>query len=376
MEIDMPVGSGEPEHWHPHPTRPTRPASVSAPVGVSAIETSMTVGEHEAASQHRYDKLCHKLKKVKEEIMSTPDVNVYQKDPMSGVMPLLMGGGYGGGGTGAAIGGGLGAGLLGGVLGGALLGGNGGGLFGGRNGGNVEGVVTPALLAASLAQVTDTSQNTTVLQSLGDIKASVPLAEGQVQLAIAGAVGEIRSHLGAVENGLVSGQSMINKNISDAIASSLASQNNINVNVLTQGSQTRESVAAYGVANLNATKDAQFATAAAISQSTKEVLAAINDQNISNLQRQLTVAETALLERNATLRGRETEINVTQTVNQNQAQMQTQQQQQQQAILLNNIWTQMAGMQQAIATNSNMIIGNTGATTTGPQTANPVNVRT
>lgn len=55
---------------------------------------------------------------------------------------------------------------------------------------------------------------------------------------------------------------------------------------------------------------------------------------------------------------------------------QAQAQQQQQAILLGNIWERLNGMQNAIATNSNLIVGNTGATTTGAQTANPVNVRT
>lgn len=218
-------------------------------------------------------------------------------------------------GVGAGAGAGLGAGLLGGVLGGALLGNR--GLLGG--GGVGEGVVTPSQLTAALAGVTAAQANTTVLQTLGDIKASVPLAEGQVQLALAGATAS-----------LITGQSLINKNISEAIAASLASQNNINVNVLTQGSQTRETVANFGVANLNATKDAQFATVTAVANSTKEILAALNTQNMDNLNRQLTIAETALLERNAALRARETEINITNTntatATAQQAQFQGQQQ--------------------------------------------------
>jgi len=258
---------------------------------------------------------------------SEPDVVVVETNDkvndMAEVIDLNGGGGLGAG---------LGGGLLGGILGGALLG---NGL--GRNNlaGDVGGVVTPALLASSLAQVTDTAMNTTVLQSLGDIKASVPLAEGQVQLALAGATGEIRSHLGAVENGILIGQTAINKGVSDAIAASLASQNNINVNVLQQGSATRESVAAYGVANLTATKDAQYATAAAISSSTKEILAALNDQNTANLQRQLTVAESALLENRLVGRARESEINITNTntATAQQFQMQNQSQQQLQAII-------------------------------------------
>lgn len=338
----------------------------------TAAGEEMTLATHEAASQHRYGRLCDKLKKIKEDIMTTPEVNVYQKDPMAGIMPLMMGN-MGNGGTGAAIGGGLGAGVLGGVLGGALLGGN--GVLGGR-GANADGIVTPALLAASLAQVTDTAQNTTVLQTLGDIKASVPLAEGQVQLALAGAQADINGNINSSLQIAVQGQALINKNISEAIAASLASQNNININVLQSAAATRDAVTTYGVANLTATKDSQFATQVAISNSTKEILAALTNQNIDNLQRQLTVAESNAREDRMIGRQREVEVNVNQTVTQVQAQAQAQQQQQQQILLLNNLCNLMGGLQNAVATNSNMIIGNTGATTTGPQTANPVNVRT
>ena len=239
-------------------------------------------------------------------------------------------------GVGAGAGAGLGAGLLGGILGGALLG-NRGGLFGNNGNGDINnsnGVVTPALLASSLANVTETQNAATMLQTLGDIKASVPLAEGQVQLALAGGIGELRSHLGAVENTLTMGQTSINKNISDAIAASLASQNNINVNVLQSAGATRDLVTSYGVANLTATKDSQYATQVAISNSTKEILTALNDQNVQNLQRQLSVAESALFEQRAAGRSRDVEVNVSQTVTQNQAQLQVQNQQQQQFQIL------------------------------------------
>lgn len=282
-----------------------------------------------------------------------------------------------GGGMGAGLGAGLGGGLLGGILGGALLGNRGGLLGGGVGNGVVDGgIVTPALLAASLAQVTDTAQNTTVLQSLGDIKASIPLAEGQVQLALASQAAMLTTQLNSALTATIAGQASINKNVSDAIASSLASQNNINVNVLTQGAATRDTVTSFGVANLTATKDAQFATQVAIGNSTKEILAALNDQNTANLQRQLTVAESQGLENRLFGRQREVEVNVTQSVSQVQAQAQAQAQAQQQTILMNNLCNLMGGLQNAVATNSNMIIGNAGPTVTGPQTANPVNVRT
>lgn len=317
-------------------------------------EGDITLPEHEAKSEHRAHKLGEKIHELKEEIMST--------DNTAAILAAM--GNRGIDGTGAGLGAGLGGGLLGGILGGALLGNR--GLLGtGAVAAEVgAGVVTPAMLTSGLASVIDSNQNTTLLQSVGDVKAAVPLAEAQVQLAIAGSTAT-----------LTAGQAMINKNISEAIAASLASQNNINVNVLNQGSTTRETVAQYGVANLTATKDAQFATAQAIAGSTKEILAALNDQNTANLQRQLTVAESSLLENRLIGRQREVEVNVTQTVAQNQAQAQAQQQQQQQAIILAQLCQAVQGLQVATATNSNLIVGNSGAVGTGPQTANPVNVR-
>lgn len=278
-----------------------------------------------------------------------------------------MGYGAGAAGLGGAGGAALGA------LFGSALGGN-GGLFGNR-GGNAE-YVTPMQLASSTASIIDSNQNTTLLQAVGDTKAAIPVAAQGTQLYVANAMSDLRSHLGQVENSLSAGQMAINKNVSDAIASSLASQNMINMNVLQSAAITREAVTASGTANLIATKDAATANALAVANSTKEIIAALNEQNTANLQRQLTVAEQALLETRAESRARGTEVNVTQTVNQNQLQMQAQQQQQRLEVTLGNIWERMNSMQNAIATNSNMIIGNTGAVATGPNTANPVNVRT
>jgi hypothetical protein len=47
----------------------------------------------------------------------------------------------------------------------------------------------------------------------------------------------------------------------------------------------------------------------------------------------------------------------------------------QQAVLLGQLVAVVGNLQNAVATNSNLIVGNTGAVATGPQTANPVNVR-
>lgn len=298
----------------------------------------MELMEHETASQGRYEKLKHAIEGAK----------------MSETRNIFEGGG-------AGLGAGLGGGLLGGILGGALLGNR--GLLGG--GGVVEPCVTPMQLQTATGSIIDSGQNTAVMGQLSNISAAIPLAEAQVQLALAQTQAAVSNQIGQTENLIVGGQAVINKGISDAIAASLASQSALNVNILTQGSATRDAVNAMGVANLTATAN-----------STKEILAAINETNMANLQRQLAVAESALLETRAEGRARGTEVNVTQTVNQNQMQMQAQAQQQQQAILLNTLCNHVVGLQNAVATNSNMIIGNTGAVGTGPQTANPVNVRT
>ncbi len=263
--------------------------------------------------------------------------------------------------TGGTSGDGTGFGGMGVLLGALLAGGVGG--FNGRRDFNGEGCVTPSQLTAGLTGVTDAIQNTEVMGQLADIKAAVPLAEAQVQLALAGSTGEIRSHLGQVENGILIGQAAINKNISDAIAASLASQNNINVNVL----QT-------STANLMATKDAQYAIATAIAVDGDKTRTLITANQISELQRLAAERQDEIIElRNGAARDRDRhgiEINMINNQNQNQLQFQAQ------AQVLTSLTACLAEVSQvARATNQNLIIGNTGAVATGQQTANPVNVR-
>jgi hypothetical protein len=104
--------------------------------------------------------------------------------------------------------------------------------------------------------------------------------------------------------------------------------------------------------------------------------AAIND---ATLNRIIVEQANALVELRSdhrhNERQRQSELVITQNVNQNQAQNQSQQQQQQQFLLLSNIASSLNGLTQiAHATNQNVIAGNTGAVTTGAQTASPVNV--
>lgn len=260
---------------------------------------------------------------------------------------------------------GMGGGLMGGLLLGAMMR-NGGfgnefgnGNYGGHRGGHGgEGCVTPTNLSAQLANVTDTQMNTTVLQTLGDIKASVPLAEGQVQLALAGATGEIRSHIGNVENTLTQGQFNINQNVSNAIASSLASQSVIKETVLNTAS-----------VNLQAILNSKFELAQVINNDGEKTRTLISSIETANTQRLLGERQDQINELLAEGRRRDDrhgiEITMNNTQNQNQLQFQAQ------AQALNNISSGViAALQNIQATNQAINIG------AGTQVANPTNTNT
>lgn len=96
-------------------------------------------------------------------------------------------------------------------------------------------------------------------------------------------------------------------------------------------SNLKDSVQAIGAVNLTATKDVGasvinqgLATQIAIGHDGDKTRALIQSTNESNLQRQLTVAQNALLEERFDRRGRDVEVNVSQNVNQQQAQQQQQ----------------------------------------------------
>lgn len=228
------------------------------------------------------------------------------------------------GGMGSGLGAGLGGGLLGGVLGGALLGGN--GLLGNRNGIDAGGAET---------RITDAAFNQAVLGKLGTIEGAIPFNEGQMQLALAGATAAIQSTANMNQDANQAGQAAV-------IAISNANQ----ISTLGGLANIKDAVTTYGVANLQATKDAQYANAIAVSTSTKEILAAINSNEIANLNRQLTVAESRGMEDRFNARQSATTVDVTQTVNQNNLQSQSQAQAQQQAILLSNLATCVQGLMQ------------------------------
>lgn len=273
-------------------------------------EPNLTLSDHDNRSAERAEEIKSEIKHVGHKVEK---MNIFKKKDggsMDALIPLLAGVGGNQGGTGSALAAGVGGGLLGGLL----FNRNG---LGGADG----GVVTPANLTAALAGVTDTLQNTTVVQGIGDIKANVQLAEAQVQLALAGVQSDLSAQANVNQAANTTGQAAINKNISESIATALAGQSAI-----------KESIAAYGVANLTATKDAQYALATAINADGEKTRALITSNEMANLQRMLTVSESRALEDRLFARTREVEVNVTNTNTntaqaiqaQNQAQAQSQ----------------------------------------------------
>ena len=261
----------------------------------------------------------------------------------------------GAGTMGGAIGGGLGAGLLGGVLGGALLGGNNGGLFGNRNGG---AVIDPWQNQANMS----------LMAGIGEVKAAIPAAEGQVQLALAGAqmnvtnavnagtgatIGAISAFESSVMNNLNMQTQMNQKGFSDGILATVNS----------------------GTSNLLATKDLMaqsdrnsWAITQAITADgamTRALIQSIDKTNDSRLITDLSNQVTEL-RGDQRLQAATAGINVTTTNNINQMQQQQQQQQQ-----YNQLASYIATLAQSIrSTNEAINVGS------GVLTANPTNTNT
>jgi len=243
------------------------------------------------------------------------------------------------GGMGGAIGGGLGAGLLGGVLGGALLGGS-GGLLGNRNG-NVEGLVTPALLNSSIAQVQDTATATTAANAFREIQAAIERTAAATQLAQ-----EVsNSALGVLVS---KGQGEINtQNALTASATQVLvqkSSGDLATQLALGDARTQSIIAEVGTANALAFKDValgnaetKYSLAQAIKADGDQTRALIQAFEQAELNRKIVTQANEIIElkgdRNSRGHAKETELNITQVVNQNQAQ----QQQQQQFLVLSNL---------------------------------------
>lgn len=229
---------------------------------------------------------------------------------------IVGGRGYGFGGDG--FGGGLG--LIA-IL--ALLARNNGGLFGG-NGEGVSGL-------NNLQGAIDTNA---ILGKLGTIEGLIPLTEAQVQLALAGVQNSLQQSISAVQLETANGFGTTNANIE-------RTGWQISQTVKDDGDKTRALITANQIADLN---------------------------------RQLGVAQLEAVELRSDSRAERDRHGIEITMNNNQNQNQLQFQAQAQVLQgLTNALFEVG--QIARATNSNVIVGNAGATTTGAMTANPTNVR-
>ena len=250
---------------------------------------------------------------------------------MSPTDTLNLFAGTGGGNMGGALGGGLGAGLVGGLLGTAL--------FGRRGLGGADDVV--GAVPATLQGVESIVNNSAIMSQLADIKASVPLAEGQAQLALAQAQMSLAN--------------TINSGTGSVIGSISAFENSVmqNLNMQTQMNQkgfadNAAATVAQGTTNLLATKDAalqgernSWALNQAITadgDKTRALIQSIDKTNDSRLITQLA-NEVSELRNEGRLRGVEGNITIsnTNTANAVAQQQQAQQQQQQLAVLAANI---------------------------------------
>jgi hypothetical protein len=203
-----------------------------------------------------------------------------------------------------------------------------------------------------------------LMSKLGSIEGAIPLVGSQVQLAVCEASAGTNAEVSRLALGAAQGFA----NVKDAV------QANGVANLLATNAAERTTLTSAATL-LAAIKDSQYATAIALRDDGDKTRAQSALYHEANLQRKLAVVEGALLEERANYRAKVSEVNVSQTVNQIQAQSQEQAQRQETALLVRSLCDRVNSLQNAVATNSNLIVGNTGGVLTGAQTSNPVNVR-
>lgn len=292
-----------------------------------------TLPEHEAHSEARGADTAGKVGKREEANEMGQPVNVFTT-PNDGCCNR---GGYGNGGYDSGAG--AGAGLLGGMLGSMV--------FGNRGGHDNHGGYSAM----------DSSGHMAILGAVGSVKDTVSAGTasvvGTVNMGNMSLLGTINTGFATQATNTLQQTLTLMQQANGNQAMLMSELCGVNQNVSAQGCMTREAVSNDG-------------------EKTRGLIVQLNTDNLNRL---LTVAD---LDRRdecnrANLRG--VEVNVAQTVNQVQLQAQQQQQQQQTTQLLTHLCSVVGTLQNAVATNSNLIVGNTGATTTGAQTANPVNVK-
>jgi hypothetical protein len=298
---------------------------------------------------------------------------------------LAAGAGLGRGtGYGAGLGG-MGA-AAGGVVGliiGALLSGN-GGFFGGNRNGNDGNLVTTTELQSALNAQTANSNTNSILQSLATIQQIIPEAEGRSQLALAQAQLAIQNQVnqGQIANlqsfaqqtaSIVEARKDVNDNVHLGRSENAANFSQAQLQMSGYNSATQLGIANLGLQAANNT-NLIITSVRDDGDKTRALLTAFND---ATLNRIITTQANEIIELRNDRLVRGNGVEITQTVNQAQANNQQQQQSQQQLLLLSQISSQLAAVHQvANATNQNIIAGNSGAVTTGYQTANPTNINT
>jgi hypothetical protein len=280
---------------------------------------------HEYNAQNRAEWLANEINKLNrgEKMSETVNdrVNVHlggQDGGMAALAPLL-----------AAQGGGMGQNGMLPLLLLALLGRGNGGLFGGGNDGG-----------SGVNNIQSTIESGNIMSALGDIKASVPLAEAQVQLALAGAQNDINNQTQAQTIQL------LNQNFMGQIANQQAF------------CTTQREIAETACAVKQTVNDD--------GEKTRSLIGAIDRENL-NRQIQVLANEVTELRNDNRRTVGENGIRIDMTNNQNQLQMQ----QQQQAQAINGIAHLLAdSVQIARATNQAINIGG------GTLTSNPTNTAT
>jgi hypothetical protein len=300
------------------------------------------------------------------------------------------GGGFGGGGWGGIpypfpvgnFGGGNSDGI-GGLVGLAIA----ASLFGGRGfgGGHDHGHPCPdgrgrgsdgegtAALAAVIAALNNRNEPdkceafaAAVIAKLGTLEGQIPEANCELLLALQSAVGSLTAQGTANAQALSTQLNQIQLGQlvqSNAIQSQITT---VNTNVAFQGSETRQAVAASTTAILTALKDQE--------------VNGLRDRNIS-LDNKVTelLSDARHNEHRRELDGIRINIENNNTAIAAQAQFQQQRQSDLTFARIerdnHDLRCQIADLLQvARSTQSNILVGNTGVTTTGPQTANPTNV--
>lgn len=216
---------------------------------------------------------------------------------------------------------------------------------------------------AALNGLQDGLNTNAILNKLGAIEAAVPYNEAQVQLALAGLGDQLTRTITNGQTALMQGQAALQLAEATSTAAIQANICNTAQNLLAGQCAINTNIDRTGMTVINAIRDDGNATRALI---TENVIQSLRDDKVI-LSNELAEIRN---ERNRERDRNGIEIDI-RNINQ-QAQLQ----QQRQDFRLESICNHLFGLgnQIAKATNSNVIVGNTGAVGTGTQTANPTNV--